>query len=122
MHFRVRKNVIQFIRTNYDPATKKPKVVVVGRVALNNPVIPHNLREALSAEELIEAENWIKYQHHITALREELAALTLAENLSLANNWFSRQGESEAASLAMANLLPELQALRKTLKNINLVD
>jgi hypothetical protein len=122
MHFRVRKNVIQFVRTNYDQATKKPKAVVVGRVALTEPVISDDLRAALTAEEIVEAENWIKRQHRLTSLREELAALTLAENLSMANRWFARQGESEAASLAMAKLLPELQSLRRTLRNINLID
>lgn len=121
MHFRTRKNVVQLVRTTYDQANKKPKAVVVGRIPLDNPIISGELREQLSVDEIAEAERWIKY-HHLTALlREELAALTLAETMRLANRWFARQGDTEEASVAATNMLLEFQTLRKTLKSKNLL-
>lgn len=118
MHFRIRKNVIQFVRTNYNPETKKPKAVVVGNIPLGKAVIGEELRAKLTEEELIQAKTWIKHQHHTTLLKEELSALTLPETLTLANNWFSRQGDTDAARIAAADILPALQLLRKTINKL----
>lgn len=118
MHFRTRKNVIQFVRTTYNQETKKPKAMVVGTIPLGRAVIGDDLRAKLSEEEIIQAETWIKHQHHAALLKEELEALTLANTLRLANNWFTRQGNTEAAHIAAADILPELQLLRKTLNKL----
>lgn len=118
MHFRTRKNVIQFVRTVYEQETKKPKAMVVGNIPLGKAVIGDELRAKLSEEEIIQAENWIKLHHHSALLKEELAALTLAETLTLANNWFARQGDIEAAHIAAVDILPVLQQLRKTLNKL----
>ena len=116
MHFRIRKNVVQLVRTTYNSETKKPKAEVVGRIPLNEPAITDELRKKLSAAEAAEAEFWITNQHRMTSIREELAALTLGETLNMANRWLTRQGDTETASAAAAAFLPELQALRRTLK------
>lgn len=118
MHFRTRKNVIQFVRTIYNQETKKPKAMVVGSIPLGKAVINDELRAKLSEEEIIQAETWIKQQHHAILLKEELTALTLADALTLANNWFSRQGDTEAAHIAAVDILPALQLLRKTLNKL----
>lgn len=121
VHFRTRKNVIQFVRTIYNPVAKKPKAVVIGSIPVENPEIPSELMTKLSPAELAEAETWLKHRHRAMSLREELAALTLAETLELANRWFTREGTSENAHAAAAGLLPALQALRKTLNSNNLL-
>jgi hypothetical protein len=116
MHFRTRRNVVQLVRTTYDQVGKKPKTVVVGRLRLGHPVLSPELESMLSAEELREARSWLDGQYRVQMLREELAAVTLAETLSLASNWFARNKDSPTAAAAAANVLPNLQALRKTLK------
>lgn len=121
MHFRYRKNVVQLVRTLYNQETKKPKTEVVGRIPLADPVLTKELSSVLTSAEIAEVESWIKRQHRTTLLREELAALTLSEALDHANRWFVRQGESAEANEAAANLLPALQALRKTLKSNHLL-
>ncbi|MFI3154530.1 MAG: hypothetical protein QX199_00090 [Methylococcaceae bacterium] len=118
MHFRIRKNVIQFVRTAYNQETKKPKAMVVGSIPLGKAIISDELRAKLSDEEIIQAETWIKHQHHTTLLKEELGALTLADTLTLATNWFARQGDTEAARIAAVDILPALQLLRKTLNKL----
>jgi len=118
MHFRIRRNVVQFVRTTYNQETKKPKAVVVGSIPLGKAIINDDLRTKLSDAEIIQAETWIKYQHRATLLKEELAALTLENTLTLANNWFTRQGDTEAAHIAATDILPALQLLRKTINKL----
>jgi|GEM_PF-1803696 len=119
MHFRVRKKTVQLVRTTYNPSTKKPHATVVGNMLLDAPLLTEELKKILTNEEIEQTETWIEYNHRITLLEEEHAALTLINALNLANRWFKNHGESEVAHIAAANILPELQSLRKTLKEIN---
>jgi len=119
MHFRIRKNVVQLVRTEYNPEKQRPKTTVVGKMPLSNPVLTQELAGLLSVDELEEAKAWINHKNRITLLQEEVAALTLADTLSLANRWFKRQGESEAAIAAATEAGHELTVLRKTLKALN---
>ncbi len=121
MHFRLRRNVVQLVRTSYDPATKKPKAVVVGRMSLRDPELSPELKRQLTETEIAEAEAWIKVQHRMNSLKEEFAALTLPESISLASRWFSRNADSLAASTVVPQLLPELQSLRMMLRKKGLL-
>ncbi len=116
MHFRIRRNVVQLVRTSYDPATKKPKAVVVGRMSLREPELSPELKRELTEAEIAEAETWIDVQHRMNSLKEEFAALTLPESISLASRWFSHNADSPAAAAVIPHLLPELQALHKMLR------
>ncbi len=118
MHFRVRKNVVQFIRTTYDPELKRPKAAVVGRVPLENPVISKELHAELTEEEYDQACAWIEHEQRTTGLREELAARTLAETLAAANRWFQRQENLSEMDWITGSILPELHLLRKTIKRV----
>lgn len=116
MHFRIRKNVIQFVRTSYDAQSKRPRAQVVGRIPLVRPVIPTELRKQLTDEEYQQAILWIEHEQRTAALREELAARTLADTLASANRWFQRQQNLEEFEWISGSILPEIQALRKTIK------
>jgi len=116
MHFRVRKNVIQLVRTTYDGATGKPRAQVMGRMSLAAPEVTPELEACLTEAEIAEARAWIGTQHRVAMAREELAALTLAETLDLANRWFARNGDATVSVAVAAQLLPQWQALRRTLK------
>jgi len=121
MHFRLRKHVVQLVRTSYDPDTKKPKAVVVGRMPLKEPKLSAELRSQLTENEITEAEEWIEGQHRMNTLKEELAALTLPESIAAANRWFSRNADDPAAAALVPQLLPALQALRKMLRRKGLL-
>lgn len=121
MHFRIRKNVVQLVRTTYDSHGKKAKAVIVGRMPLDAPALGSELLKQLSEAEVRETQAWIEGQHRTAMLREELAALTLAETLAQATRWFSRNGEAPSAATALARVLPELQALRRSLKSAGLL-
>ena len=121
MHFRLRKNVVQLVRTSYNPDTKKPKTEVVGRMQLKQPKLSTELKKKLTKEEIAEAREWIDGQYRVTSLKEELAALTLEESITAANNWLSRNEGNPAATAIALQLLPAFKALRKTLRGKGLL-
>jgi hypothetical protein len=121
MHFRIRKNVVQLVRTLYNPDTKKPKTVVVGRMPLREPKLSPELKRELTADEIAESEEWIQGQFRTDSLKEELAALMLSESMSAANRWFSRNTDNPAATAIALQLLPAFKNLRKMLRGKGLL-
>ena len=121
MHFRLRKNVVQLVRTSYNPDTKKPKTMVVGSMKLKQPKLSAELKSKLTEEEIVEAREWINGQFHVNSLKEELAALTLPESISAANRWFSRNTDNPAATAIALQLLPAFKNLRKILRGKGLL-
>ncbi len=121
MHFRLRKNVVQLIRTSYDPDRKKPKTAIVGRMPLSQPKLSPELKNKLTEAEITEAEEWIDGQYRMNSLKEELAARTLPESISAAHRWFSRNEDNPAAAAIIPQLLPAIQALRKILRKQGLL-
>ena len=122
MHFRLRKNVIQLIRTTYNESKKKGDNLIVGTVKLSNPKLSDELHAKLTADEITAFELWVTTQHHTEMLRAELAALTLAETMLLAETWFEREGQSIAARTAATDIMSVWQNLRRTLTKKTLVD
>ena len=122
MHFRVRKNVVQLIRTTYDKSRKKGNNAIIGTVRLAKPELSAELRRELKAEEIAAFDAWVKTQRHTDALREELAALTLAETVARAERWFEREGDSVAARAAVAEVVLQWQTLRRLLARKGLLD
>lgn len=122
MHFRLRKNVIQLIRIDYDGAKKKGVNTVVGTVQLADPVIPEALRVKLTVDELAAFEAWVNTQHRANCLREEMAALTLAETMALAEKWFAKAGNSNAAQFVAQDIMSQWHSLRRQLTKNNLLD
>ena len=121
MHFRLRKNVVQLVRTSYNPDTKKPRAVVVGRMPLKQPKLSPELKSKLTEEEIAEVGEWIGGQFRMNSLKEELAALTLEESISAANRWFSRNADNPAATAIALQLLPAFKTLRKMLRGKGLL-
>lgn len=121
MHFRTRQKVVQLIRTVYDPVEKRPKATVLGRLSLDKPVLTEQLRALLTEAEVKEAEAWIANHERTVHLREEFAAMTLADNFVLAQAWLTRNADSPAAMAVVSALLPAIQDFRKFLKSSNLL-
>ena len=121
MHFRLRKTVVQLVRTLYNPDTKKPRTVVVGRMPLKQPKVSPELKSKLTEDEIVEAEEWIEGQFRTNSLKEELAALTLPESILAANRWFSQNTDNPAAMAIALQLLPAFKTLRKMLRGKGLL-
>lgn len=124
MHFRVRKQVVQLVRMNYDPTIKRGRAQVVGSVKLANPILPAELREQLTAQEVAEFDTWVATQHRSHQLKQELAALTLAEQIDQAREWFEQQGaeNEETARVLAEETLRSIKQLRRTFNQRGLLD
>jgi hypothetical protein len=121
MHFRERGNVVQLIRTTYDSASKKAKNEIVGRLLKTNPNISDDLKATLTSEEHDELTAWIHGRAASDRLKRELAARTLAEQITLAKDWFKGHKGDDARALA-ATLSPAWMQLRAVLKRNELVE
>lgn len=122
MHFRVRKNVIQLIRTKYDDGKKRGVNTIIGTVNLAKPELSDDLRQKLTADEVAAYDTWIIARHRVDMLREEMAALTLAETINLAEKWFEREGNSSAAKTVASDIVFHWQSMRKILLKSELLD
>ena len=121
MHFRDRGHIVQVIRTKYDPASKKGKNEIVGRLAKSNPKISDELNAALSPPERKEVAAWIAGNAGVVQLKRELAARTLQEQLALAEEWFADQ-KGDDARILVAGLIPAWVRLRNLLKRNGLAE
>jgi hypothetical protein len=115
MHFRLRKNVIQLIRITYDDTKKKGNNTIVGTVKLSNPVVSDELRSKLTVEELNTFEAWLNTQHRTDMLREEIAALTLAETMVLTEKWLERETDSGRVQAVAHDIVFQWQNIRRLL-------
>lgn len=122
MHFRIRKNVVQLIRTTYDDSKKKGINSIIGTVQLATPALSAALRMQLTAEEISAFEIWINTQHRTNMLREEMAVLTLAETMALAEKWFQRDSDSSATHTVVRDIVFHWQSLRKVLAQKGLLE
>ena len=113
MHFRVRGNVIQCVRTTYDAASKKPKAQVLGRVRKANPQIEDELRLSCTPDELAQLEAYLKNEHTLTQLQMELAARNLTSNIDLAAEWLSLSSSSIENEVLAFDILKATNRLRR---------
>jgi len=122
MHFRIRKNVIQLIRTSYDESKKKGVSIILGTVALSKPELSNDLALKMTDTEISAFKAWLETQHRSVMLREEMAAITLAETMDLAERWFDRENQSTIAQLTAQDIMSRWQSLRKMFAKKGLLD
>jgi hypothetical protein len=122
MHFRQRNNVIQIIRTVYDPETKKGKNEIVGRLNRTRPEISDALRDALSVEEIREVEEWLDGRLRLEHLQAELAARKLPDTMLLATQWLANPDNEEDARRVYIEIQQAVHNLRRSANQANLVE
>lgn len=122
MHFRVRKNVIQLLRVTYDPNKKKGFNTLIGTVKLADPVLSDEIVSLMTEQEIADFNLWLTTKYHLDTLREELAALTLSEQIELAEKWFEREGNSHRAQILANSIFSQWQSLRRQMLKSNLID
>ena len=115
MHFRVRKQVVQLVRMTYDSAIKRGRAQVVASVPLAQPELSPELRAQLTEEEIAEFDTWVATHHRQHMLKQELAALTLAEQIELARLWLEQQGERPVVGLLTEEWQRSWKALRRAI-------
>ena len=122
MHFRQRNNVIQIIRTVYDPETKKGKNEIVGRLNRTRPEISDDLRNTLTTEEVHEVEGWLDGRLRLEHLQAEIAARTLPESMLLATQWLNNPENKEEARRVYIEIQQSVHNLRRAVNQSNLIE
>ncbi len=122
MHFRQRNNVIQIIRTVYDPETKKGKNEIVGRMNRTRPEISDDLRLVLTAEEIREVENWLDGRLRLEHLQAEMAARTLPDAMHEATQWLTNPDNEEDARRLFIDIQQAIHQLRRAANLASLIE
>jgi hypothetical protein len=122
MHFRRRNHIIQVIRTTYDPATKKPRADIVGRLQRGDTVAGADLLAACSPAEVEEVQRWIAGVMRADAVAAEHAARTLAEQCAKAGDWFAGTDDHDAARALAAEVQQQWVKLRTQLRRSGFLD
>lgn len=115
MQFRERRKVIQLIRTVYDPAIKRGRAELVGKLDKADPVLTESLRAVCTADEVAEIEQFLR-ERSATLSREATreAADSLARHMRLAETYFRLHPEG-ASGAAAAEILTAWDDLKKAL-------
>ena len=111
MHFRVRGNNVQVVKTVVDKKTLKSKSVPAGSVNLNTGVLSDELLAALSEKEVHEVRRWIEGRQKMAKLRQEVEAHLLEERIYETINWMKTA--PPAAADLVAESLRAMSAFRR---------
>ena len=122
MHFRFRNNIVQVVRTTYDPVTKKPRAEIVGRLQRVDPQPGPDLLAACTPTEVEEVRRWIASQMKTNAVAAEHAARTLVEQLARAGEWFSSTDDVDSSRLIAAEVQQQWVRLRNQLRRGGLLE
>ncbi len=122
MHFRFRKNIVQVVRTSYDPATKRPRTEIVGRLSRSDPKADPDLLSACSPAEVDEVQRWIGSHMKAEAVAVEHAARSLAGEIARAAEWFATTDDLDSARLLASELHQQWSKLRSQLRRRSLLD
>ncbi len=79
MHFRVRLNSVQLVRTNYDAEKKRGRYEVIGSIPQRALVLPEALAARLTPEERHEFETFAVIHLNATALQAKVHALQIVD-------------------------------------------
>jgi hypothetical protein len=116
MHFRIRNNIIQIVRTTYDSVLKKPRTEIVGRLDRAAPEVGPELLASCTPAEVDEVRRWIGSHMRAHAVAAEHAARTLGEQMSKAAEWFSVTTDGESARLVASQAQQNWVVLRNQLR------
>lgn len=100
MHFRIRGNNVQLIKTVTDKKTLKQKSVPVGSANLQTGILNEAALSGLSSAEVGEVRVWLQEQQSLIALHKELDARTLATKISEVGEWLKTADRKKAATVA----------------------
>lgn len=106
MQFRERRRVIQVIRTIYDPKLKRGRSEVVGKIDKADPAITDKLHKACTPEEIEEIAAWLYTRgESLKTADVRGSAITLAERMRQAAEYFASHRDHEAEAEACADAI-----------------
>lgn len=98
MHFRIRGNSVQIVKTTPD-AKGKAVSTPVGSMNLNTLQLADTVKSACSKAELREIEAWVARYRHVQTLQQEVAGRTASTSLQSAAALLATLPEDEAVAV-----------------------
>ena len=114
MHFRVRGNNVQIVKTQPGTGDKKTVSQPVGSANIATGKISEKVQAALTPAELQEVADWIVSYKASAAKRLELEYATIAERMEEIAVWLRRADEAVVGAHS-ENVLTALRSLRMAL-------
>jgi hypothetical protein len=99
MHYRIRGNNVQLVKTVVDKKTLKPQSAPVGSANLATGVLNDSALSALTPDEVAEVRTWIQDQQQLVVLRSELEARSLAKAIGDVGIWLKTADKKKAGEV-----------------------
>lgn len=112
MHFRMRSNVVQLIRTTYDADSKRGKNEVVGTVQRRNMTLTDQVAAKLTEEEKQEFNSFAAAYHNTIALQAKVYAYQIGDITQQAIA-AAEAAEGPDQEMMVANLTAAAMEIRK---------
>lgn len=116
MHYRVRGNSVQLVKTVREEGSDKMQSRPVGSINMLTGELNAAALAALTAEEIAEAKGWIANRSSVRERCYELDFLTLSARLSELADWV-RRADEELIKPHADDVLDSLAGLRKAIAN-----
>jgi len=117
MHFRIRGNSVQVVKSMTDPATGKASPKPIGSVNLSTGEPNIKLVEALSENEKVELEKWIARHKEMVEKRRNLEYLVLPDRLREVAEWL-RTADRDNVLPGLDELSTAMQELRGAINKL----
>lgn len=114
MHFRMRENVVQLIRTTYDPDTKRGKPQLLGTVPRRTMALSEQMAAKLTTEEAAEFEAFARNYRNSIALQAKVHGYQLCDIVRQAID-AAEAAEGADRDLIISNLTLAAQDIRRFL-------
>jgi len=120
MHFRIRGNNVQVVKTVVDKRTLKSTSVPVGSANIRTGVLSERLLSSLNDKEVQETRRWIESRQRIGKLRLEVDAHLLDQRIYEAVEWL-KVAPPASTGAVVAEALRAMSAFRRTASKLGLV-
>jgi hypothetical protein len=100
MHYRIRGNSVQVVKTQPDPKTGKVRSVPVGSANLATGKLSDRLSQGLTPAEIAEVETWTTARTELERQKRGLEARMLPETLAHIAEWVGQADKAEVEQVA----------------------
>lgn len=113
MHYRIRGNNVQLVKTAQDPETGKAKSQPVGSANLITGELNDSAKEALSKSEVAEVKKWLKRRQEMIETRRMVEFSMLAERIGAVTAWLKGQDLGKIPESDIEEILYAMQRLKR---------
>jgi hypothetical protein len=115
MHYRVRGNSVQLVKTEQDAEKGRAVSRPVGSAKLNTGELSERAKQSLTPEEVADVQEWMEKRRNLDAVRRRLEAQALPATIGSVAQWL-REAPPEQVEEIADDLRFSINNLRKVLR------